>query len=156
MALRQLALVGVTAAVGLVAAASAGSPSFPALSDLRGAAYNVSYDKRAITINGEHALFISGSVHPPRGTTDDWDTWFKTARVNGLNMVEVRRRFARRRPLPGLRPHTTVALPSLTPAFPTTTTNSTVMVCVAPARFLSFLQAARRLLLSLGVPAAIA
>ena len=41
-------------------------PGFPSFADLKGKPYTVSYTKRAITINDEPALFLSGSLHPPR------------------------------------------------------------------------------------------
>ena len=63
--------------------------SYPQFASFGGAPYNVSYDKRALTLNGQEVLFISGAVHPPRGTPDDWKTWLRTARQNGLNMVQV-------------------------------------------------------------------
>ena len=73
--------------------ASAYSPGnvapFPNFADFRGTPYNVSFDKRALTLNGGHVLFLSGSLHPPLGTPDDWDGWFTAAKKNGLNMVQV-------------------------------------------------------------------
>ena len=71
------------------ASATSASTAYPAFSDYAGKAYNVSYDQRALTLNGEHAFFLSGAVHPPRGTQDDWDSWFSSAKANGLNMVQV-------------------------------------------------------------------
>ena len=68
----------------------ASAPSaFPSYSDFAGAAYTVSYDARALTLNDDRAMFISGAVHPPRGTPETWDSWFALARKNGLNMVQV-------------------------------------------------------------------
>jgi beta-galactosidase GanA len=63
--------------------------SYPAFSDLGGKPYNVSYDARALTIDGSRAIFLSGAVHPPRGTQDDWNSWFDSAKKNGLNMLQV-------------------------------------------------------------------
>ena len=62
------------------ASATSASPAYPTFSDYAGKAYNVSYDQRALTLNGEHAFFLSGAVHPPRGTQDDWDSWFSSAK----------------------------------------------------------------------------
>jgi len=73
----------------LLCSAATASPSYPSLADFGGQAYNVSYDKRALTLNGEGALFLSGAVHPPRGTPDDWQGWFASAKANGLNMLQV-------------------------------------------------------------------
>ena len=77
------------AAVSSAPPASAPTSAYPSFSDFNGAPYNVSYDKRALTLNDEHVLFLSGAVHPPRGTQDDWETWLKAAKANGLNMVQV-------------------------------------------------------------------
>ena len=72
-----------------LALALAGNPSYPYFSDYNGLPYTVTYDQRALKINGQHALFISGSIHPPRGTPEMWDVWFARAKENGLNMIEV-------------------------------------------------------------------
>ena len=77
------------ALLNVVCLGSNPNAAFPSFSDLGGAPYNVSYDKRALMINGEHALFLSGSVHPPRGTPDDWQTWIALAKKNNLNMLQV-------------------------------------------------------------------
>ena len=77
----------------LATAAAAADPAFPSFADFKGKAYNVSYDKRAITVDGQHALFLSGAVHPPRGSPEMWDGWFRNAKANGLNMVQVRPSF---------------------------------------------------------------
>ena len=91
-----------------------GSPSFPTFDEMKGKPYNVSYDKRALTLNGEHVLFISGAVHPPRvrscacgcsglderfisrkiylacqGSPQDWDSWIALAKKNNINMLQV-------------------------------------------------------------------
>jgi len=73
----------------LLTAASATPSSYPSFADYAGAAYNVSYDSRALTLNGHHGLFVSGAVHPPRGTQGDWGSWFASAKSNGLNMLQV-------------------------------------------------------------------
>ena len=58
-------------------------------SDLQGRAFNVTYDKRSMLLDGVPALFLSGSVHPPRSTPGTWDTVLAQAAADGLNMVEV-------------------------------------------------------------------
>jgi beta-galactosidase GanA len=76
----------------LVAAALAGvaaTSAFPSFAAYRGRPYNVSYNARAVTLDGAPALFLSGSVHPPRGTPAMWDEWFELAVQSGLNMVQV-------------------------------------------------------------------
>ena len=66
-----------------------GSPSYPTFDEMNGVPYNVSYDKRALMLDGKHALFVSGAVHPPRGTPDDWNTWITLAKKNNINMLQV-------------------------------------------------------------------
>lgn len=76
-------------AAACVAPLIAGEPAFPLFSDLQGKPYSVDYDARALRIDGERALFISGSLHYPRAPPEEWDGWLRDARANGLNMVEI-------------------------------------------------------------------
>jgi beta-galactosidase GanA len=78
-------LLAAAAALGVASAAS----SYPSFAELSGKPYNVTYDERALKIDGEHALFVSGAVHPPRGSPAMWRTWLAEAKANGLNMVQV-------------------------------------------------------------------
>ena len=50
---------------------------------------NVTYDERAILINGERVLFLSGSMHPVRSTKDTWERALDDAVRQGLNMVTI-------------------------------------------------------------------
>jgi hypothetical protein len=61
-------------------AAAAASSSSPFL-------WNVSYDSRAILLNGKRALFLSGSLHPARHTRSTWTRAVDMAVLNGLNMI---------------------------------------------------------------------
>ena len=54
--------------------------------DVRGASYKVSYDHRAITINGVRTMLISGAMHYPRSTPGMWPYLMKMAKNQGLNM----------------------------------------------------------------------
>lgn len=65
---------------------SAGFIRYP---DLGGKPFRVSYDKRALLLDGTPALFLSGSIHPPRSTVAMWDSALDLAVASGLNMVEV-------------------------------------------------------------------
>jgi hypothetical protein len=49
---------------------------------------NVSYDGRAILINGSRTLFISGSIHYPRSTPSMWDSLMKRSIAAGINLIE--------------------------------------------------------------------
>ena len=56
--------------------------------DVRGAPYNVSYDHRAITINGVRTILIAGAIHYPRSTPGMWPYIMKMAKDQGLNTVQ--------------------------------------------------------------------
>lgn len=55
---------------------------------VRGVPYSVSYDERAILINGERVLLLSGSVHYPRFAEAEWAHQLNLTRMSGLNMVQ--------------------------------------------------------------------
>jgi hypothetical protein len=65
------------------------TPGFPRFGDMKGRPINVSYDGRSFKLNGSHALFLSGSVHPTRWMQGDWDAVLDQAVANGLNMVTI-------------------------------------------------------------------
>lgn len=48
----------------------------------------VNYDARALTINGERKLLISGAVHYPRSTPSMWPKLMKESVAAGLNTIE--------------------------------------------------------------------
>jgi hypothetical protein len=58
-------------------------------SDLGGQPYSVSYDNRSIIINGQATLLLSGSIHYPRSTPDEWPHLMQQARQAGLNMIQL-------------------------------------------------------------------
>ncbi|XP_027357220.1 beta-galactosidase 15-like [Abrus precatorius] len=51
-------------------------------------AANVSYDGRAITIDGKRRVLISGSIHYPRSTAEMWPSLIEKAKKGGLNVIE--------------------------------------------------------------------
>jgi hypothetical protein len=55
---------------------------------VRGVPYNVSYDHRAITINGNRTLLFAGAIHYPRSTPGMWPYIMSMAKKNGLNTVQ--------------------------------------------------------------------
>ena len=55
---------------------------------VRGVPYNVSYDHRAITINGNRTLLMAGAIHYPRSTPAMWPYIMSMAKKNGLNTVQ--------------------------------------------------------------------
>ena len=56
--------------------------------DVRGTPYNVSYDHRAITINGVRTMLIAGVIHYPRSTPAMWPYLFQMAKKQGLNTIQ--------------------------------------------------------------------
>lgn len=55
---------------------------------VRGTPYQVSYDHRAITINGTRTMLISGCIHYPRSTPGMWPYLMNMAKQNGLNTIQ--------------------------------------------------------------------
>jgi hypothetical protein len=55
---------------------------------VRGTPYTVSYDERAIIVNGERVLLLSGSIHYPRFAPGEWAHQFNLSRLSGLNTVQ--------------------------------------------------------------------
>ncbi|CAF3381904.1 unnamed protein product [Rotaria sp. Silwood1] len=56
--------------------------------NVRGTPYTVSYDPRAITINGVRTMLIAGAIHYPRSTPGMWPYIMKMAKNQGLNTVQ--------------------------------------------------------------------
>ena len=56
--------------------------------NVRGRPYTVSYDSRAVLVNGDRVLLLSGSVHYPRASPSMWPQLMQTARAGGLNTIE--------------------------------------------------------------------
>jgi hypothetical protein len=56
--------------------------------DVRGTPYKVSYDHRAITINGVRTMLIGGAIHYPRSTPGMWPYIMQMAKNQGLNTVQ--------------------------------------------------------------------
>ena len=48
----------------------------------------ISFDPRAVTIDGKRTLVISGAIHYPRSTPSMWPALFRRSREAGLNTVE--------------------------------------------------------------------
>ncbi len=48
----------------------------------------VSYDHRAVTIDGKRTLLISGAIHYPRSTPDMWRPLMERSKEAGLNAIE--------------------------------------------------------------------
>ncbi|KAL8123753.1 beta-galactosidase 3-like [Apium graveolens] len=49
---------------------------------------SVSYDKRAIVIDGQRRILISGSIHYPRSTPDMWEDLILKAKDGGIDVIE--------------------------------------------------------------------
>ena len=85
MSLCALVAAGTRAAAAAPRSSAAG---FLRYGDFAGQAYNVSYDKRSLLINGERSYFASVGVHYPRFTEGQWDDIFLKAKNDGYNMVQ--------------------------------------------------------------------
>ena len=48
----------------------------------------VSYDHRAVVINGQRRILMSGSIHYPRSPPDMWPDLIAKAKEGGLNTIE--------------------------------------------------------------------
>ncbi|CAK7346305.1 unnamed protein product [Dovyalis caffra] len=48
----------------------------------------VTYDKKAIIINGQRRILISGSIHYPRSTPDMWEDLIQKAKDGGLDVID--------------------------------------------------------------------
>ncbi|XP_052196199.1 beta-galactosidase 3 [Diospyros lotus] len=49
---------------------------------------SVTYDKKAIVINGQRRILISGSIHYPRSTPEMWEDLVQKAKEGGLDVIE--------------------------------------------------------------------
>ncbi|XP_047317232.1 beta-galactosidase 8 [Impatiens glandulifera] len=49
---------------------------------------NVTYDNRALIINGRRRLLVSGSIHYPRSTPDMWPDLIQKSKDGGLDVIE--------------------------------------------------------------------
>ncbi|XP_057459695.1 beta-galactosidase-like [Actinidia eriantha] len=49
---------------------------------------SVSYDNRAIKINGQRKILISGSIHYPRSTPEMWPDLIQKAKEGGLDVIQ--------------------------------------------------------------------
>ncbi|KAK7360113.1 hypothetical protein VNO77_02089 [Canavalia gladiata] len=48
----------------------------------------VTYDRKAILINGQRRILFSGSIHYPRSTPDMWEDLIQKAKEGGLDVIE--------------------------------------------------------------------
>ncbi|KAK3224226.1 hypothetical protein Dsin_011251 [Dipteronia sinensis] len=49
---------------------------------------SVTYDRKAIVINGERKILFSGSIHYPRSTPDMWEDLIQKAKDGGVDVIE--------------------------------------------------------------------
>lgn len=49
---------------------------------------SVTYDKKAIIINGQRRILISGSIHYPRSTPEMWEDLIQKAKDGGLDVID--------------------------------------------------------------------
>jgi hypothetical protein len=48
----------------------------------------IGYDARAVLINGQRTLLLSGAIHYPRSTPAQWDEMMRRSKAAGLNTIE--------------------------------------------------------------------
>jgi beta-galactosidase GanA len=76
----------------LVCAASADIPAPPnalTYNDVRGRAYNVSFDSRSFIIDGKRSLLLGGAVHYPRIEPQRWHSVLQQMSDAGMNHVQI-------------------------------------------------------------------
>lgn len=49
---------------------------------------NVTYDKKALIINGQRKVLFSGSIHYPRSTPEMWEGLIQKAKDGGLDVID--------------------------------------------------------------------
>ncbi|KAK3026534.1 hypothetical protein RJ639_041831, partial [Escallonia herrerae] len=49
---------------------------------------SVTYDRKAIVINGQRRILISGSIHYPRSTPEMWEDLIQKSKEGGLDVIE--------------------------------------------------------------------
>ncbi|XP_057434997.1 beta-galactosidase 3-like [Lotus japonicus] len=49
---------------------------------------NVSYDRKALLINGQRRVLISGSIHYPRSTPEMWEDLIQKAKHGGIDVID--------------------------------------------------------------------
>ncbi|GKU90013.1 hypothetical protein SLEP1_g4066 [Rubroshorea leprosula] len=49
---------------------------------------SITYDKKAIIINGQRRILISGSIHYPRSTPEMWEDLIRKAKDGGLDVID--------------------------------------------------------------------
>ena len=81
--------MGLLTIIFLVVIALSNTFAYPITYDqVRGSPYKVSYDHRAVTINGNRTLLSAGVVHYPRSTPAMWPYIMSMAKKNGLNTIQ--------------------------------------------------------------------
>jgi hypothetical protein len=48
----------------------------------------VTYDRKAVVVNGQRRILISGSIHYPRSTPEMWPDLIEKAKDGGLDVVQ--------------------------------------------------------------------
>jgi hypothetical protein len=48
----------------------------------------VSYDGRAITVDGKRQLLLAGSIHYPRSVPEQWPELMARSKTAGINMLD--------------------------------------------------------------------
>ncbi|KAL4013236.1 hypothetical protein IC575_025398 [Cucumis melo] len=63
---------------------------------------NVTYDGKALIINGQRKILFSGSIHYPRSAPDMWESLIEKAKMGGLDVVDTYVFWNLHEPSPGI------------------------------------------------------
>ncbi|WZZ08137.1 hypothetical protein YC2023_094058 [Brassica napus] len=63
---------------------------------------SVTYDKKAIVVNGHRRILLSGSIHYPRSTPEMWEDLIKKAKDGGLDVIDTYVFWNGHEPSPGI------------------------------------------------------
>jgi beta-galactosidase GanA len=51
-------------------------------------AYDVTFDSKSFTIDGQRKMLIAGSIHYPRASASEWSGILAEAKANGINVIQ--------------------------------------------------------------------
>ena len=85
----KLCVLGILSLAWVVSADIPAPPNALTYDDVRGKAYNVTYDSRSFIIDGKRSLLLGGAVHYPRIEPQRWHSVLQQMRDAGMNHVQI-------------------------------------------------------------------
>jgi beta-galactosidase GanA len=85
----KLCVLGILSLAWVVSADIPAPPNALTYDDVRGKAYNVSYDSRSFIIDGRRSLLLGGAVHYPRIEPQRWHSVLQQMFDSGMNHVQI-------------------------------------------------------------------